>query len=105
MDPIVAAIWIIMLIVTVVVVVPVALQLLVRTLTAARNIERYTAEMLEGGVGIAKNTENVAALKTTISVAGQLLAGADSIGRHTATAEAALMAKVPGNGQVKQGEA
>ncbi len=92
MNRIVAAIWSSMLIATVVGVVPIVVDLLRRALAAARNIERYTAEILAGGVGIADNTANVAALKDTLAAAPQLLAGAQSIERHAAAIKSALAA-------------
>ena len=95
----VAAIWWSMLAATSLGVVPVVLTLLRRTLNSARNIEQYTAEMLESGVGIAKNTANVAALKDTISVAPRLVGGAESIERHTAAIKTALASQAPENGQ------
>ena len=67
MNPWIAAIWWVMLIATVVVIVPMAVGLLFRAVTAARSIERYTAEALAGGVGIAQNTANVVALQQTIA--------------------------------------
>lgn len=86
----IAAIWSGMLIATVTAVVPIAVTMLSKALDAARNIERYTAEALEGGVKIAGNTANVVALKDTISVATGLLAGAGSIKGHTGAIGAAL---------------
>lgn len=107
----IALIWWGMLIATVAAVVPVAVTLLSRALDAARNIERYTAEALDGGVRIAENTANVAALKDTISAATGLLAAAGSLEGHTATIAAALApAAVPrpgansGNGTGKTKE-
>ncbi len=90
MSRIIAGIWSVLLIATGVAVVPVVLNLLARALAAARNIERYTAEILQGGVGIAGNTASVAALKDTLAVAPQLLGGAASIEQHAAAIEAAL---------------
>lgn len=90
MNRVIAGIWSALLVASGVAVVPVVVNLLARALAAARNIERYTAEILQGGVGIAGNTANVAALKDTLAVAPQLLAGAASIERHAATIEAAL---------------
>ncbi len=103
MNRVTAAIWSAMLLATGFGVVPVVVALLRRTLNAARNIEHYTAEMLDGGIGIANNTANVAALKETISVAPQLIAGAESLERHTATIKMALTAPAPAtdNSQVK----
>jgi hypothetical protein len=90
MNRIVAAIWGSMLIATVVGVVPTIVNLLRRALAAARNIERYTDEILTAGVGIAQNTASVAALKDTLAAAPLLLEGAGSIERHASTVVAAL---------------
>jgi hypothetical protein len=105
MNPWIAAIWWIMLVAVVLVVVPMVVALLFRAVTAARNIERYTAEALAGGVGIAQNTANVAALQQTIGVATQLLAGAESIERSTATIGTALGAPERANGHTDWEEA
>lgn len=86
----VGVIWSGMLIVTVVGVVPIVVRLLSRALTAAQGIERNTVEILEAGIGIAENTASVAALQDTIAVAPRLLAGAESIARHTAAIAGAL---------------
>ena len=90
MNRAIAAIWAGMLLATVVGVVPVVVRLLRRALAAARNIERYSTEILAAGVGIAENTRHVAALKETRAAAPQLVAGAQSIEQHTATIAAAL---------------
>ncbi len=80
-------IWWATLIVAVVVVLPLAVYLLHRTLVAARQIERYAARALEAGVGIAGNTENVGALERTISVATGIVETARSIEQRTGTIE------------------
>jgi hypothetical protein len=85
--------WALTLAVAVLVVLPILVHLLHRALVAARNIERYTADALAAGVGIAKNTEAVAALRETIRVAGALLEGAGAIDKHTAAIAARLGAK------------
>ncbi len=90
MNRVVGAIWSGMLVVTVVAVVPTVVGPLRRALAAARNIERYSAEILAGGVGIAGNTANAAALRETIAAALGLLAGAQSIERHAAAIRSAL---------------
>ena len=84
---VVYVIWWVTLIVAVVVVLPLAVYLLHRTLMAARQIERYAALALEGGVGIAGNTENIAALEGTITTATGILKTARSIEEHTGTIE------------------
>ncbi|GAC1348636.1 MAG: hypothetical protein NVSMB27_17180 [Ktedonobacteraceae bacterium] len=98
----VATIWWGMLIATCLGVVPIAVVLLNRTLNAARNIERYTEEMLNSGVGIANNTANVAALKDTISAAPQLVGGAESLALHITAIEHVLAANASNNGQGKE---
>ena len=86
-------IWWVTLIVAVVVVLPLAVYLLHRTLDAARQIERYAARSLESGVGIAKNTENIAALEGTISTAGEILETTRAIEEHTGTIQEVLAAR------------
>lgn len=87
---VVFVIWWIVLLATIFVVLPAAVFLLQRTLNAARNIERYLAEMLEAGVGVARNTENIEALEDTIGVASQILNTADNLQTHSATIAAVL---------------
>ena len=60
---------------------------------AARQIERYAARALESGVGIAGNTENIAALEQTISTATEILETARTIEEHTGTIEEVLAAR------------
>jgi len=77
-------IWGITLAVVTVVIVPLAVYLLHRTLQAARAIERYTRESLQAGVGIANNTRAIAALDDTIKAATSLLEAAEALKRRTA---------------------
>ena len=77
-------IWAITLAVVTVVIVPLAIYLLHRTLRAARSIERYTRESLAAGVGIASNTAAIAALDDTILAASALLEAAEALKRQTA---------------------
>ena len=86
-------IWWATLIVAVVIVLPLAVYLLRRTLQAARQIERYTAQALAAGTGIAGNTENIAALEQTISTATEILETARAIEEHTGTIEEVLAAR------------
>lgn len=90
---IVYILWWITLIVAVVVILPLAVYLLHRTLLAARQIERYAATALTGGVGIAGNTANIAALGSTIAVAGEILDSAHAIEEHTGVIEEVLGAR------------
>jgi hypothetical protein len=87
---VVYTIWWILLVVAVVVVLPVAVYLLHRLLRAARSIERYTAEALAAGLGIARHTAAVSALDRTVTLGGELGAVAGSIRRHAAAIEKTL---------------
>jgi hypothetical protein len=77
-------IWAVTLGVVTVVIVPLAVYLLHRVLRAARSIERYTRESLAAGVGIATNTQAIAALDDTIRAASALLEAAEALKRRTA---------------------
>jgi hypothetical protein len=74
-------IWWIGLIVTLVVFVPLAVYSLHRTWRSARSIQRYAAETLQATGGIARNTANISALDTTISVATEVLGAAGAVER------------------------
>ena len=89
-------IWWATLIVAVVVVLPLAVYLLHRTLMAARQIERYAARALQAGVGIAGNTENVSALEGTISTATGILETARSIEERTGVIEEVFESRTRG---------
>jgi hypothetical protein len=87
---IVFVLWWILLAVAVVVVLPLVWYLLHRIYLAASNIERYASETLTAGVGILNNTRAVQELRTTRTVAGELLRGAESIGESAGAIEQAL---------------
>lgn len=72
-------IWWAGLILTLVVFVPLAVYLLHRTWRAARSIQRYADDALAAAAGIAGNTPNVAALDSTITVAGEMLETAGAV--------------------------
>lgn len=78
-------VWAVTLAIVVVVIVPLAILLLHRTLRAALSIRRYLDEMLVAGVGIAGNTASVSALDATIGVAVSMVEVAGSIKSHSAT--------------------
>ncbi|MBA2314750.1 MAG: hypothetical protein H0V87_05125 [Chloroflexi bacterium] len=92
----VAIVWWALLIVTVVVVVPILVRLLHRTYLAARTLEHNTARALAGGVGIAGNTANIAALTATIEVATDILGSSRAIEEHAGTIESALGSRAGG---------
>ncbi len=77
--PAVRTIWWIGLILTLFLFVPLAVYYLHRTFLVARSIQRYAADALAAAAGIAGNTVNVAALDTTIEVAGQILGTAGNV--------------------------
>jgi len=86
-------IWLVTLVVITVVVVPLAIFLLHRTLAAASAIERYTRETLEAGAGIAENTKAVAALEDTIRTAGSLLEASQKLSERTSQIAKAVSAR------------
>lgn len=84
------AIWWAGLIITLLVLVPLAVYLLHRTWRSARSIQRYAAETLQAAGGIARNTAKIAALDTTIAVAGDMLVGAGAVERKLDTVATVL---------------
>lgn len=87
---VVYAIWWIVLVAVVLMIVPLAVVLLHRTLRAALSIRRYLREMLQAGVGIAGNTRSISTLRDTIGVAGSMVSTTGSIKQHTDTIAAVL---------------
>lgn len=92
---VVLALWWVALVLTIVVIVPVALYLLHRTWSAARMIRRLTAETLEAGVGIAGNTAAIPALDQTIAAAGPIVEKAGRLEGATSRLGALLRARNP----------
>ncbi len=78
-------VWAATLALVVVLIVPLAIALLHRTLRAALSIRRYLDEMLAAGVGIAGNTVSVKALDDTIGVAVSMLGVAANLKSHSGT--------------------
>jgi hypothetical protein len=85
-------IWVATLVVVAVIIVPVAVSLLGRAVTAARAIERYLADILVAGVQVADHTGTVPALDQTIQTAVAMKPVAQAIEAKTA-AVAALLAQ------------
>ena len=92
-------IWAAVLLLVIVVIVPLAIVLLHRTLRAALSIRSYLDEMLAAGVGIAGHTAAVAALDDTIGVAGTMVKVADEIKEHSGTIASVLSARAMRGGQ------
>jgi len=78
-------IWWAGLIITLVVFVPLAVYLLHRTWRSARSIQT-----LQAAGGIARNTAKIAALDTTIAVAGDMLVAAGAVERKLDTVATVL---------------
>jgi hypothetical protein len=92
----VIVIWWIALFLTAVVVVPLAVYLLNRTLRAARQIEHYLSRAREAGAGIARNTAEAAQLNATLNAAPGLLEPAAGIERGSATLTRTLTSRLDG---------
>lgn len=86
--------WWVALGLTTLVIVPTALVLLHKTWRAARNIQRYTAESLRAGQGIAAHTAQLTALEDTIAAAGPLLERTEAIQGLTAEVKEILLQRV-----------
>jgi len=87
-----AVLWIVVL-----VIVPLAIFLLQRTLNGALSIRRYFAEMLTAGVAIAENTNSIPALQDTIAVAGGMLETAGNLKEHSGTIAEVLSTRAKGS--------
>ena len=72
MSTLALTIWGVTLAIVALIIVPVALSLLGRALTAARNIQGYLHDMLEAGVEIVGHTEAIPALNDTIATAAAM---------------------------------
>lgn len=90
-------IWIVTLVVVAVVIVPVALALLRRTLTAARAIEAYLADMRAAALGIAAHTGAVPALDDTVSTAAAMKPFVNGIETKTGAVASLLSARAEGS--------
>jgi hypothetical protein len=86
-------IWIIALVVVAIVIVPVALNLLNRTLAASKAIERYLADMEASGKKIAQHTGAISALDETLATAVTMVGVANDIEAKTEAAKDVLSAR------------
>lgn len=96
-DPImptaVFTIWWVGLIVTLVVFVPLSVNLLHRTFVASRSIRRYADDALAAAAGIAGNTKHIPALDNTIAVGVAMVGVAGEISAKLDTAATVLTAR------------
>jgi hypothetical protein len=93
MNPIVAVIWWVTLLGAIFAALPNLVAWLMRAFGAAREIEKYTADILDAAIGIKENTANAVALKETISVAPRLISSAKAIESHATSLESAMAAR------------
>lgn len=91
--PAVYTIWMVGLVLTFVLFIPLALYFLHRTWAAARGIRRYAEKALAAAGGIAANTQHIVALDATIGVAGPMLATAGSVASRLGTIADVLEAR------------
>jgi hypothetical protein len=103
MNPFAAAVWWVTLLGSLLLFVPNLVSWLIRTLGAARYIERYSEEILAAGAGIAENTANVKALKDTLALAPSLVDAAGSIEAQVTSIEAALAPRASGGSRSQEG--
>jgi hypothetical protein len=85
-------VWIIGLVVAVLVL-PVVVVLLHRLWRDACHIERYAAESLAAGMGIAGHTQHIATLQKTIEIASGILDTAKAVDQHTGAIESLLASR------------
>ncbi len=85
-------IWAVLLVI-VILALPFLVFLLHKTLNYARFIEKYFADMLTAGLGIAHHTGNIPALEKTIETATVILEKAGDIDEHVATIEKTLASR------------
>lgn len=86
-------VWGITLLIIAVVIVPLAVALLQRTLKAARSIESYLAEMRAAGLGVAQHTGAIPALDQTIGTAGAMGGVAGRLAKRAAAIAGILAAR------------
>ncbi|MEM9223140.1 MAG: hypothetical protein AAGB11_12155 [Pseudomonadota bacterium] len=86
-------IWAVSLIIVAVIIVPVAVGLLRRTIVAAWAIERYLKDMELAGAKIAVHTGAIPALDDTLAVAGTMVGVANDIEEKTEVAKTVLAAR------------
>jgi len=97
MSTLALTIWGVTLVIVALVIVPVALSLLGRALTAARNIEGYLHDMLEAGVKIVGHTEAIPALNDTLATAAAMKPVAEAIETKTGVVAGMLSSRAEEN--------
>ncbi len=96
MPQVVYILWAIVLLV-VIIALPFLVVLLNQALREARFIEKYMADMLTAGVGIAQNTDHIRKLEDTIQTATRILKTAETINTHSQTIQITLASRAGKN--------
>jgi len=94
LDPVIAGIWIVTLLI-VVAITPFVLYRCWRLIRGAHNIEQHFRVTLQAAVGIAGSTGHTKALEDTIGVAGGMLETAANLDAHSGAIEGLLIGRLP----------
>jgi hypothetical protein len=89
-------IWLITVLLVALVIVPVAISLLSKTLKHAKSIERYLSDMLNAGVPIVSHTAAIPAVDDLIAVAKKLKANVEPIESGTGSLAELLLQRANG---------
>ena len=89
-------IWLITVLLVALVIVPVAISLLSKTLKYAKSIERYLSDMLNAGVPIVSHTAAIPAVDDLIAVAKKLKANVEPIESGTGSLAELLVQRANG---------
>ena len=89
-------IWLITVLLVALVIVPVAISLLSKTLKHAKSIERYLSDMLNAGVPIVSHTAAIRAVDDLIAVAKKLKANVEPIESGTGSLAELLVQRANG---------
>lgn len=95
----VISIWWGALVLTVLMVLPLAVYLLHRTLTAARQIEYNLAQARDAGAGIQRNTSEASQLNTTLEAAPVIIQSASNIEDGSEALTRTLASRLQGGGR------
>lgn len=91
--PLIFTLWWIGLLVTLLVLVPLAVYLLHGLWRTARSIQNYAAESLTAAGGITNHTQHIAALDSTTQVATEILGVAEAVAQKLDTIATVLAAR------------
>ena len=89
-------VWLITVLLVALVIVPVAISLLSKTLKYSKSIERYLSDMLNAGVPIVSHTAAIPAVDDLIAVAKKLKANVEPIESGTGSLAELLVQRANG---------